>query len=83
MIATWRRAWGESIPFLDYPIEIRELSYTTNGIRSLNGRFRAATRRREHFPDEDSAMNVLPDRPRTMAQPGEPHRPDQRLEVHP
>jgi len=31
----------------------------TNGIESLNARFRAATRRRGHFPDEESALKVL------------------------
>jgi putative transposase len=33
-----------------YPIEIRKLIYTTNGIESLNARFRQAARRRGHFP---------------------------------
>lgn len=33
--------------------------HTTNGIESLNARFRAATRRRGHFPDEQSALKVL------------------------
>ena len=28
------------VPFLDFPIEIRRLIYTTNGIESLNSRFR-------------------------------------------
>jgi transposase-like protein len=35
------------------------LVYTTNAIESLNARFRAATRRRGHFPNEQSAMKVL------------------------
>lgn len=38
---------------------MRTLIYTTNGIESLNARFRAATRRRGHFPDEDAALKVL------------------------
>ena len=41
------------------PVEVRKLIYTTNGIESLNARFRAATRRRGHFPDEQSALKVL------------------------
>jgi len=32
---------------------------TTNGIESLNARFRAAIRRRGHFPTEQSAMKIL------------------------
>ena len=59
MIAMWRRAWTEFVPFLDFPVEVRKLIYTTNSIESLNARFRAATRRRGHFPDEDSALKVL------------------------
>lgn len=59
MIEMWRRTWTEFVPFLDFPIEIRKLIYTTNGIESLNARFRAATRRRGHFPNEQSALKVL------------------------
>ena len=59
MVAMWRRSWEEFTPFLDFPIEIRKLIYTTNGIESLNARFRAAMRRRGHFPDEQSALKVL------------------------
>jgi len=55
----WERAWQEFIPFLDFPPQIRKLIYTTNGIESLNARFRAATRRRGHFPTEQSAMKIL------------------------
>lgn len=59
MVGMWRRSWPEFIPCLDFPPEIRKLIYTTNGIESLNARFRAATRRRGHFPDEQAAMKVL------------------------
>jgi putative transposase len=59
MIGMWRRSWVEFVPFLDFPLEIRKLIYTTNGIESLNARFRAATRRRGHFPNEQSALKVL------------------------
>lgn len=59
MVAMWRRAWPEFIPFLAFPVEVRKLIYTTNGIESLNARFRAATRRRGHFPDEEAALKVL------------------------
>ncbi|MGQ0631946.1 MAG: IS256 family transposase [Sporichthyaceae bacterium] len=59
LISLWRNAWQEFIPFLDCPLELRKLIYTTNGIESLNARFRAAVRRRGHFPDEQSALKVL------------------------
>ena len=44
---------------LRFPIEIRKLIYTTNAIESLNARFRAAARRRGHFPNEQSAPKEL------------------------
>jgi putative transposase len=59
MIATWERAWDEFVPFLAYPVELRQIVYTTNAIESLNARFRQAVRRRGHFPTEQSALKVL------------------------
>ncbi len=49
----------EFIPFLDFPVELRRLVYTTNSIESLNARFRKAARHRAHFPTEQSALKVL------------------------
>lgn len=59
MIASWRSSWDEFVPFLEFPVEVRKLIYTTNAIESLNARFRAATRQRGSFPDETSALKVL------------------------
>jgi putative transposase len=59
MIALWERSWPQFVPFLDFPLEIRKLIYTTNGIESLNSRFRQAVRRRGHFPTEQAAMKIL------------------------
>lgn len=59
LVAMWRRSWPEFVPFLEFPTPIRKLIYTTNGIESLNARFRQAVRRRGHFPDEQSALKVL------------------------
>lgn len=64
MIGLWRRSWGEYTPFLDYPLEIRKLIYTTNGIESLNARFRQAIRRRGHFPNEQSGVESYPEHSR-------------------
>jgi transposase-like protein len=30
MIATWERSWGEFVPFLEFPVELRQVVYTTN-----------------------------------------------------
>jgi transposase-like protein len=59
MIGMWERSWTEFTPFLDFPVEIRKLIYTTNGIESLNARFRQSTRRRGHFPNEQAALKIL------------------------
>ena len=59
MIGMWERSWTEFVPFLEFPVEIRKLIYTTNGIESLNARFRQSTRRRGHFPNEQAAMKIL------------------------
>jgi putative transposase len=59
MVAMWERSWTEVVPFLDFPVELRRLIYTTNGIESLNARFRAAVRRRGHFPTEQAALKIL------------------------
>lgn len=59
MIASWRASWDEFVPFLEFPVEVRTLVYTTNAIESLNARFRAATRQRGSFPDETAALKVL------------------------
>jgi len=59
VIKLWRDAWGEFIPFLAFPAEIRSMIYTTNAIESLNARFRRSTRIRGHFPNEVAALKVL------------------------
>ena len=32
MIATWERAWDDFVPFLAFPVELRQIVYTTNAI---------------------------------------------------
>ena len=58
-VATWRNAWNEFIPFLDYPAELRKIVYTTNTIESINYQLRKITKTRGHFPDIDSALKLL------------------------
>lgn len=59
MIRLWHNSWEQFTPFLAYPPELRKLVYTTNAIESLNSRFRQATRRRGHFPNDQAALKVL------------------------
>ena len=59
VIDVWRRAWGEFIPFLDYPAELRKIVYTTNMIESINFQLRKITKTRGHFPSDEAAMKLL------------------------
>lgn len=59
MVQSWENVWEEFVPFLEFPIELRRIVYTTNAIESLNARFRRAVRHRGHFPNEQAAMKVL------------------------
>lgn len=59
MIRSWETAWPEFVPFLEFPVELRKIVYTTNAIESLNARFRRAVRHRGHFPNEQAALKVL------------------------
>jgi len=56
---SWRRAWGEVVPFYAFPAEVRRLLYTTNAIEALNAKLRRAVRARGHFPTDEAAMKLL------------------------
>jgi putative transposase len=56
---SWRRVWGEVIPFYAFPIEVRRIVYTTNAIEALNSKLRRAVRARGHFPTDEAAMKLL------------------------
>jgi putative transposase len=56
---SWRRAWGEVVPFYAFPGEVRRLLYTTNAIEALNSKLRRAVRARGHFPTDEAAMKLL------------------------
>ena len=58
-IDVWHNAWGEFVPFLDYPVELRKIVYTTNAIESINFQLRKITKNRGHFTDKDAAMKLL------------------------
>lgn len=59
MIKAWRDAWADFEPFLEVPVELRTIVYSTNAIESLNSRFRKAAVRRGHFPTDQAALKVL------------------------
>jgi len=59
LLLPWKNAWTEFTPFLAFPPELRKVIYTTNAVESLNARYRAAIRRRGHFPTEIAALKVF------------------------
>lgn len=59
MTKAWRDTWDDFEPFLQFPLELRKIVYTTNAIESLNARFRKAAVRRGHFPTDQAALKVL------------------------
>jgi putative transposase len=57
--ASWRRHWGEVIPFYAFPAEVRRIVYTTNAIEALHAKLRRAVRARGHFPHDDAVLKLL------------------------
>ena len=56
---SWRRAWGEVVPFYAFPGDVRRVLYTTNAIEALNAKLRRAVRARGHFPTDEAATKLL------------------------
>jgi transposase-like protein len=59
VVAAWRRAWAQVIPFFTFPPEIRRVIYTTNAIESVNARLRKIIKTRGHFPTDDAASKLI------------------------
>src|SRR5918993_1054560 len=56
---SWRRVWGEVVPFYAFSDDVRRIVYTTNVIEALNAKLRRAVRARGHFPHDDAAAKLL------------------------
>ena len=59
VVAAWRRAWDQVIPFFTFPPEIRRVIYTTNAIESINARLRKIIKTRGHFPTDEAATKLI------------------------
>ena len=59
VVAAWRRAWAQVIPFFTFPPEIGRVIYTTNAIESVNARLRKIIKTRGHFPTDDAAGKLI------------------------
>ena len=56
---SWRRHWGEVIPFYAFPSDVRRIVYTTNAIEALHSKLRRAVRARGHFPTDEAVLKLL------------------------
>jgi putative transposase len=54
---SWSYNWERIIPLFSYPVDIRKAIYTTNTIESLNMSLRKVTKKREHFPSDETCSN--------------------------
>lgn len=59
IIKLWENAWGESVPFLSFDVEVRKAVCSTNAIESVDARIRKAVRARGRFPDEAAALRCV------------------------
>nr|WP_303662602.1 transposase [Williamsoniiplasma luminosum] len=53
---SWKDNWENLVSFLDFPLEIRRIIYTTNAIESLNGQLRKFTKNKRIFPNDNSVF---------------------------
>ena len=59
VVASWRRAWTQVIPFFAFPPAIRKVIYTTNAIESVNAQLRKIIKTRGHFPSDEAASKLI------------------------
>lgn len=58
-ILSWERNWENLTAFFKYPLEIRNMIYTTNAIESLNSTIRKYTKTKVIFPDDTAALKAV------------------------
>lgn len=58
-IKSWRANWSELTAFLNFPLEIRKIIYTTNVIENLNGKIRKYTRNKLSFPTDEALLKSV------------------------
>ena len=59
VVASWRRAWTQVIPFFAFPPEVRRLIYTTNSLESVHAQLRKIIKTRGHFPNDEAATKLI------------------------
>jgi len=58
-IKSWKDNWEELTVFFDFPLEIRQIIYTTNLIENLNGKIRKYTKNKLSFPNDDAVLKSV------------------------
>lgn len=58
-IKSWEDNWSHLTTFLEYPLEIRKIIYTTNTIENLNGKIRKYTKNKLSYPTDDAVMKSV------------------------
>lgn len=58
-VKSWKNNWEQLTTFFDFPMEIRQIIYTTNAIESLNSAIRKFTKTKNIFPDDQSALKSV------------------------
>jgi transposase-like protein len=59
VVASWRRAWVQVIPFFAFPPDVRRVIYTTNALESVNAQVRKIIKTRGHFPTDEAATKLI------------------------
>lgn len=58
-IESWEKNWSELTLFLEFPVEIRKIIYTTNLIENLNGKIRKYTKNKLSFPTDEAVKKSV------------------------
>ncbi len=58
-IKSWRENWEDLTAFFDFPVEIRQIIYTTNLIENLNGKIRKYTKNKLSFPTDEAVLKSV------------------------
>jgi transposase-like protein len=59
VVASWRRAWSQVIPFFAFEPAIRRVLYTTNALESVHAGLRKIIKTRGHFPTDEAATKLI------------------------
>ena len=58
-VKSWKENWEELTAFLDFPVEIRKIIYTTNVIENLNGKIRKYTKNKLSYPTDEAVIKSV------------------------